>query len=509
MLVRRFITLAALIAAATTGAARAQERPQGPLARTLAPLFQGRAWRYATWGALVVSLTRGDTLLSYRADRRFVPASNAKLFTTAAALHYLGPAFRFFTVLFASGPVHGDTLDGDLVLYGTGDPTFGVDTAQLAPFADSVVRRGIRHVRGDVVGDASFLGAELAGPGWAPENLDQWFAAPPSALGAAGNLVAITVEPGEQRGDTAVVSVDPPNDYFTITSTVVTGRPRSRTRITVHRGPVPTRIELGGTISPWRRAWTSYEVVQQPAVFAASLLRSLLAARGVTVAGTTRGATDDAPDLARRLLAWARGGGAGAGASDSDGGSDGAAGFDGAIALRRSEDLGDLVAMINRRSHNLSAELVFRSIGRSVGGAGTFASGARAVAQFLRDTVGIAPASFTVSDGSGLSLLDEASPRSLVQLLAYERRAPEAEVFWNSLPVAGDGLGGRMEDTPAYGRLRAKTGTLKNASALAGYVSAANGEELAFSIMVNDAWRIERARRVQDRIGAILAGFSR
>jgi len=498
--VRRAVTVAVLLAAAA-GTLRAQERAQGPLARSLAPLFQGRAWRYATWGALVVSLTRGDTLLSYRADRRFVPASNAKLFTTAAALHYLGPDFRFITALFAGGPVRDGTLYGDLVLYGTGDPTFGLDTAALAPFADSVVLAGIRRVNGDLVGDASFLGAELAGPGWAPENLDQWFAAPPSALGAAENLVEIVVEPGDARGDAATVTMDPPNDYFSIRSTVTTGRPRSRTRINLRRGLSPTLLTLTGTISPWRRAWRTYAVVQEPAQFAAGLLRSLLAARGVAVSGTARGATDDAAGRGRRLLAGARGGGGGGGEEGDP--------LAGAIAVRRSESLGDLVGMINRRSHNLSAELVFRSIGRSVGGAGTFASGARAVAQFLRDTVGIVPGSFTVSDGSGLSILDEATPRALVQLLAYERRAPEAEVFWRSLPVAGDGLRGRMEDTPAEGRLRAKTGTLKNASALAGYVSAANGEELAFSILVNDAWRINRARRVQDVIGARLAEFSR
>ncbi len=491
--------LAALLLLATVAAAplRAQDRPQGPLARTLAPLFEGRAWRYATWGALVVSLTRGDTLLSYRADRRFTPASNAKLFTTAAALHYLGPEFRFITALFAAGPVRDGTLYGDLVLYGTGDPTFGLDTAALAPFADSVVLAGIRRVSGDVVGDASFLGAELAGPGWAPENLNQWFAAPPSALGAAENLVEITVEPGENRGDPTMVSMDPPNDYFSIDNRVTTGRPRSRTRIGVRRGLAPTLLTLSGSISPWRRAWHTEVVVQEPALFAATLLRSLLAARGVSVTGTTRSQTDDAAGRGHRLLAWARGGGA-----------DGAP-LSGAIAVRRSESLGDLVEMINHRSHNLSAELVFRSIGRSVGGAGTFASGARAVTQFLRDTVGIAPASFSVSDGSGLSILDQATPRALVQLLAFERKAPEAEVFWRSLPVAGDGLEGRMEDTPAEGNLRAKTGTLKNASALAGYVSAANGEELVFSIMVNDAWRIQRARRVQDEIGARLAEFSR
>ncbi len=492
--------LAALAALAAPGGARAQVRAEGPLADAIAPLFQGRTWRHATWGALVVSLTRGDTLLSYRADRRFVPASNAKLFTTAAALHYLGPDFRFVTVLFADGTVRDGTLYGDLVLYGTGDPTFGLDTAALAPFADSVVRAGITRVTGDLVGDASFLGAELAGPGWSPDNLEQDFGAPPSALGAAENRIAIVVEPGESQGDPATVSVDPPNDYLTVRSTVVTGRPRARTRIEVRHGARGRLVTLSGVISPRRLDWSTYAVVREPAIFAAGLLRSLLTARGVTVAGTTRSTTEEAPGSgrARRLLAWARGGANGDGEPPS-----------GAVAVRRSRSLGDLVSMINHRSHNLSAELVFRSIGRSVGGAGTFANGARAVARFLRDEVGIAPTGFTVTDGSGLSLLDEASPRSLVQLLAYERHAPEGDVFWRSLPVAGDGLAGRMEDTPAEGRLRAKTGTLKNASALAGYVSAANGEELAFSIMVNDAWRITRAREVQDRIGAKLAEFTR
>src|SRR5206468_6057550 len=114
-------------------------------------------------------------------DQRFVPASNAKLFTTAAALHYLGPDYRFLTVLFADGRVSRGELFGDLVLYGTGDPTFALDTASLAPFADSVVRAGIHRVRGDIVGDASFLGAELSGPGWSPDNLDQSYSAPPSA----------------------------------------------------------------------------------------------------------------------------------------------------------------------------------------------------------------------------------------------------------------------------------------------------------------------------------------
>jgi D-alanyl-D-alanine carboxypeptidase/D-alanyl-D-alanine-endopeptidase (penicillin-binding protein 4) len=499
--VRRILACSLLIAAAAGGVPpglAAQDRPVGRLARLIAPLLQRRAWQNATWGALVVSLTRGDTLFSWHADRRLLPASNTKLFTTAAALHYLGPDFRFLTVLFATGPITNGTLYGDLVLYGTGDPTFGLDTAGLAPFADRVVRAGIRRVNGDMVGDASFLGAELTGPGWTPDNLDQPFAAPASALGAAANLVRVTVEPGARPGAAAAVVVDPPTDYFAVTSRVVTGRSRSRTRIDVQRGP-RNAVALRGVISPRRSSWTTYLVVEQPAVFAAGLLKSLLAARGVTVAGTTRGVRDGASARAHELLARARG---------QDGGP-----LEGALAVRSSPTLGELVTMINHRSDNLSAELVFRSIGRSVGGAGTFASGAQAVAEFLTGQVGIPPASVQVSDGSGLSVLNEATPRAVVRLLAYERTAREGGYFWESLPVAGEGPGeglpDRMVETAAAGRVRAKTGTLKDVSALSGYVGAVGGEELAFSIIVNHAASIARARDVQDQIVTYLAQFAR
>src|SRR5262249_23380044 len=162
-----------------------------------------------------------------------IPASNAKLFTTAAALHYLGNTYQFPTVLFADGQVRDGELFGDLVLYGTGDPTFALDTAALAPFADSVVHAGIRRVPGDIVGDASFLGAELAGPGWTEDNVNDAYAAPPSALGAAENRIRVTVEAGDKLGAPTSLWMDPPNDYYHITNRVTTARPRTRTRISV------------------------------------------------------------------------------------------------------------------------------------------------------------------------------------------------------------------------------------------------------------------------------------
>jgi D-alanyl-D-alanine carboxypeptidase/D-alanyl-D-alanine-endopeptidase (penicillin-binding protein 4) len=165
--------------------------------------------------------------------------------------------------------------------------------------------------------------------------------------------------------------------------------------------------------------------------------------------------------------------------------------------------------MINHRSHNLSAELAFRTIGRSVGGAGTFAAGSQAVGRFLQEEVGLPAGSFRISDGSGLSLLDGASPRSLVQLLAWMRRAPEGRAFYESLPIVGDGIRSRMLGTAAVGRLRAKTGTLNDVSALSGYVTTVSGEELAFALLVNGSRGVTRARRTQDSVGVLLSRFDR
>ena len=484
--------LLASLALACAAPLCAQSTPEGPLWPEVAHLFQQRTWRNATWGVLVVSLESGDTLLAWNAERPFVPASNAKLFTTAAALHYLGPDYRFVTALLADGPLRGGTLLGDLVLYGTGDPTFAPDTASLAVFADSVVLRGIRRVRGDLVGDASFLGAELTGPGWSPDNLDEPYASPPSALGAAENRVKLMVFPGERTGDAATVRIEPANDYFRIVNRVRTVA-RGRTRIQVHHEPSGV-VELSGDLRGTSYGWSTYLVVREPAIFAVGLLRRLLEARGVAIDGTTRAVTDDDPDRTQAMLRR---------------GIHGTDPLAGAVAVRRSMPLDELVTFMNHRSHNLSAELLLRSIGRVAGNAGTWASGARLVRQYLVDRVGLSPGEVQVIDGSGLSLLDRATPRALVRLLSYMGQAPEGPEFMQSLPLVGIGMRDRMTTTAAVGRLRAKTGTLSTVSALSGYVTTGAGEALAFSVIVNDAPSIRRARAVQDSLGAFLAGLDR
>lgn len=484
----------AIVALTLCAGLSVEERQRGALAGDLERMFGERAAIGERWGAVVVSLSARDTLFSLNADRRFIPASNAKLFTTAAALRYLGRDYRFLTVLFADGPVRSGVLYGNLVLYGTGDPTFALDTASLAPFADSVVRAGIRRVSGDMVGDASFLGAELTGPGWQPDDLDRPWAAPAAALGAAENRVLIRVAPAPRAGAPALVSVEPENDYYHVASTVLTGRRGARTAIAVRRGRARGVVELTGGIAADAAPWSTSLAVPEPAVFAAGLLRRLLAARGVVISGATRAVTEDAAGRARLMLRRS--------AQRGDP-------FRGALAVRRSEPLENIVTTINHRSHNLSAELVLRTIGRMVAGSGSFEAGSRAVARFLVDSVGIRAADVHVTDGSGLSLLDQATPRSLVQLLGFMARARDGASFVNSLPLVGEGMTSRLAGSAAHGRVRAKTGTLGGVSALAGYVAAANGEELAFAIVVNGTRSVAEARRLQDSVVVRLARLDR
>jgi D-alanyl-D-alanine carboxypeptidase/D-alanyl-D-alanine-endopeptidase (penicillin-binding protein 4) len=221
-------------------------------------------------------------------------------------------------------------------------------------------------------------------------------------------------------------------------------------------------------------------VVEKPALFTAGAFRHALAARGVTVAAaTTLGTT---PAGARMLTSLA------------------------------SPPLDRLVSAMNRESINHYAELLFRDAGRAASNTGVgSADNANALLQsFLTEKVGARAGSVLAADGSGLSVLDRVTPRSLVQLLSYAHEAPWSDAFHASLPVAGESelLRHRMQRTPAAGNLHAKTGTTNNIISLGGYVTARDGELLAFALIYNghDRWR---ARQAIDQVGATLAGFTR
>ena len=144
-------------------------------------------WSGATWGVLAISLDADDTLLAVNPTEPLVPASNVKLITTAAALHYLGPEYRFLTFVIAAGSIVDGVLKGDLILYGTGDPTLSdrfhsSKTEVFELLTDQLVDNGIRRIEGGVVGDGTMFSGPSRPASWSRYDPNDAYVAPISAL---------------------------------------------------------------------------------------------------------------------------------------------------------------------------------------------------------------------------------------------------------------------------------------------------------------------------------------
>lgn len=181
------------------------------LAAQIGALLEQPRFAHASWGIAVVSLDSRRTLYAHRADRLAEPASTAKLFTAAASLATLGPAYRFSTRALSRGTIRSGHLDGPLILYGTGDPTLGTAKSHdwAAQLASQLYARGIRHVHGDLIADDSYFTGPSFGAGWEAGDLQSWFAVPSSALSVDENIVTVTVTPSASPGASASIRLAP------------------------------------------------------------------------------------------------------------------------------------------------------------------------------------------------------------------------------------------------------------------------------------------------------------
>ncbi len=447
-------------------------------------------------GVLVVSLDHGDTLFIHNPDLPLAPASNQKLFTTFAALHYLGPSFRYNTYLLATGPVREGVLEGDLVLYGTGDPTlsdrFGARV--LEAFADTLAHMGIREIRGAVIGDASYFGGDGIGIGWQPEYSNAIYAAPASALSFSENVALVEIRPGA-AGDAAAVRIAPGGDGLEIVNRAVTVA-QGRTRVSVGRASYDGPLMVQGQVSRSAGAVRYAVPVADPPFFAAGALREAMEARHIAVRGGTRAVHDgEASPVAGRSLF--------APTLERDAALH-------VLAIHTSPPLIDVLEVINKRSQNFMAEQVLRTVGRVVAGDGTVQGGTGTVMRFAADVLRVDTTQVRLFDGSGLSPLNRTTASAMVRLLAFAAHSPMWKAFLQTLPEVGarDGMH-RMTGTPAQGRVWAKTGTINHVSALSGYVRTAGGELLEFSIVNNRAVNEHRAKRTEDAIVVRLAMFDR
>lgn len=468
----------------------AEERDAARFRERVETLLSGGGVEKGYWGILVTDAATGKVLFERNADNYFMPASNAKLFTTALALATLGPDFRVkSTVISSSAPDGEGVLHGDLQLVGAGDANLsnrkfpfvkreereGPPEKVLVEFADAVAARGIKEITGDVIADDSLFLSERFPSGWAIDDMQWSYGGAVSAIAVNDNTFTIELRPGVREGLPARLDAGFAGDFYTLENSVITSAAGVEEKLAVTRDPGSRIIRLTGSLPANAHVRVLTLAVEQPAEYAAALLAHLLEERGVKVDGEARarhaGDPPEVPVAAPVVL-----------------------------AEHLSRPLSDDVRLTNKNSENLHAELMLLLAAHEKAGAAGYDDALKFASSFYL-SAGVAEGDITLSDGSGLSRKDLVTPRAVVQLLRYAAEQPWAELYRDSLPVAGeDGtLTDRMKGAPAAGRIFAKTGTIGRTNALSGYAETLSGERLIFSILGNnDSVHVQDANRVID-----------
>ena len=455
--------------AAPTPAAR--ERDRQALRQVLSELAVRGPLATARVGIQVVSLADGTVVFAKNADDLLNPASNVKLVTAAAALARLGPDWRFETEFYLDGSM-GERPR--LHVRGKGDPS--MTTERLYQVAGELKHIGLREIS-DIVLDDSYFDTERLAPGFEQETTDRPYTAPTGALSLNANAVGVYVR-SLGAGVRPVVEVDPASDYFTVVNAALGSSSRARrSSVSSEANGDRQRIVVRGTV-PSTGEFVVWKRIDQPPMYYGQTLRMLLEQRGVRVRGKVK--LGNIPERAHLLH------------------------------VAQSETFDLVLKRMNKTSSNFVAEQLMKVLGAETKGSpGSTAKGVQASEDFLGREVGIARGSYVLKNGSGINDTNRFSAAQLTRLVkTMAERFAIAPEFLSSVPIGGkDGtLKWRFEGVEVAGRLRAKTGTLENVSALSGVVQSAGGEAFAFSILVNDfPGRTGPVVQTIDAVGAALA----
>lgn len=456
-----------------------------PGARIAAFLDASPVARTSFWGIRIVSLQRERILFERNAGRLFLPASNAKLFSTAMALVRLGPDYRFHTRVLADRTPGQDGCVESLRLVGGGDPNLSgraIPYSRDAPTGDplaavedlggQVAACGVRCVSADIVGDDTAYVWQPYADGWSIDDSVWDYGAPASALSINDNTLTVQVLPGGYASDPARIVLAPRVEYYEIDNRVRTmsGGQKIERRVMIDRLPGTRQLRIWGALPLDDSGDTEVLGIDDPALYAALAFRDALARHGIAIRGEAR-----AVHLYPSEVADLKNGPA----PEPEPGVE--------VARRDSAPLLEDLRITDKVSQNLHAEMALRAVAKVRRHIGSREAGIAEQQAFL-DEVGIEHGSYTFADGSGLSRLDLVTPAATVRLLAHMYHSAARDAWVSLLPVAGlDGtLHARFAGTALAGRIFAKTGTLSHVAALSGYARRRSGEMLAFSILVNN-----------------------
>ena len=462
---RAILALAASLAAAACGPSRAAVAvAPAPPARTVTPaqqlhadlsaIFETAEFSRSFWSVLVAPAEPGGDLYSLNAAKLMMPGSVMKIMTAAAAAELLGWEHQFETRVVAVAPVDQGVLRGDMAVIGSGDPSISERSetpGTLRALARQVRDAGITRVEGGIIGHDDLFDDKEFGDGWTLDNLPYGYAAAVSALQYNEGSVDLVIRAGDAAGEPVVIHVRPEGSGLQVDNRLITVEESGTGMLTLKRLPGSPRVIVQGQIPAKAAPFVRTASVDNPTAFFVSAFRAALIAEGIQVNGD---AVDIDDFLAKPDLTDAR-----------------------PLVSHKSAPLRKIAAAMMRVSQNQYAEALLRAIG-----------GREPAGHVLRGW-GLASDSYVLADGSGLSRYNYITSDALVRLLRHMRADPKhASPFIGILPVTGrDGaLSKRLAGTPADGKIKAKTGTVDNVRAIAGYAETAGGETLAFSIIANN-----------------------
>lgn len=392
--------------------------------------------------------------IDYHGQQLALPASTQKVFTALAALLQLGKDFRFTTTLESKGNISGNTLRGDLVARFSGDPT--LKRQDIRNMVATLKKSGVQHIDGNVLIDTSVFASHDKAPGWPWNDMTQCFSAPPAAAIVDRNCFSVSLNSAPQANDLAFVRIA---SYYPVVvqsqvRTLAKGSPDAQyCELDVVAGDL-NRYTLTGCLSQRSEPLPLAFAIQDGASYAGAILKDELKHAGITYNGTLLRQTQvNEPGTV--------------------------------LASKQSAPLHDLLRVMLKKSDNMIADTVFRTIGHQYFGVpGTWHAGSDAVKKILSQQAGVLWRNTVIVDGSGLSRHNLVSPATMMQVLQYIGQHDSELDFISMLPLAGhDGslmYRAGLHEAGVDGKVSAKTGSLQGVYNLAGFITTASGQKMAF-----------------------------
>jgi serine-type D-Ala-D-Ala carboxypeptidase/endopeptidase (penicillin-binding protein 4) len=428
------------------------------LQERLSALANGDVAARMTSGIKIVDVETGNVVVERNPREAIIPASNMKVFTTAAAFELLPDDFKFVTTVAMRGEVNeSGVLEGDLKVTGRGDPTIGgrfhdANANQVfESWAEQLLAQGVRAIGGDLILEYGYFDEEWVHPTWPPHGMIHWYQAPVAALSLQEGTIKVRVTP-TQAGQRPSVEFEPRSNFVTLQNTAVTGGGRGAF-ITRRLGT--NNIIVRGNAAG--RGTEAFVAIENPVQYFASVLRTTLEGRGIRILGAVRMVRSDDREEWREVIV-------------------------------HSTPVETVNIVINKKSQNQYAEQMVKTLGAELRNDGSFAAGGAAVTEWLTTQLGVPAGELFIADGSGMSRENRASPDTFIRVLRHMWASPHRNDFLASLPYNGefDSTLRRRLNQPAYaGKVRAKTGYLRGAVGLSGYVRGDSGRIYAFSFLFN------------------------